>query len=133
MRWGAELFKVGGPFQVKGLSWRRPARGMRGDGRDPVVRDFRRWQQGQTGLPFVDAGMRELAGAVDGEGRCTNVRSRAVGSAASCLYAEFAWVRVRAVPRRAASLGRCARAAPAVVAAGGRETLAIRHPVPRLV
>jgi deoxyribodipyrimidine photolyase len=66
LRWGVDLFKVGGPFRVRGLVWRRPQRGVGaaegGAGNsDPVACDFRRWQQGQTGMPFVDAGMRELA------------------------------------------------------------------------
>jgi len=54
LRWRADLFKVTGPFHVEGLFWRNPA--------DPATQHlFRRWQRGETGFPFVDAGMRELA------------------------------------------------------------------------
>lgn len=49
LSWGTKLFKVGGPFKVSGLEWSY----------DQVR--FARWQAGQTGYPFVDAGMRELA------------------------------------------------------------------------
>ncbi|CAJ1439427.1 unnamed protein product [Effrenium voratum] len=49
LAWGTSLFKIGGPFDVKGLTWRR----------DKEL--FEKWRQGQTGFPFVDAGMRELA------------------------------------------------------------------------
>eukprot|EP00927_Polykrikos_kofoidii_P025259 TRINITY_DN22729_c0_g2_i1.p1 TRINITY_DN22729_c0_g2~~TRINITY_DN22729_c0_g2_i1.p1 ORF type:complete len:728 (+),score=104.12 TRINITY_DN22729_c0_g2_i1:124-2307(+) len=47
--WGTSLFKLGGPFGVRGLKWRRD---------DHLLQ---RWIAGRTGFPFVDAGMRELA------------------------------------------------------------------------
>lgn len=47
--WGTNLFKIGGPFKVSGIEW----------GYDKEA--FAKWQAGQTGFPFVDAGMRELA------------------------------------------------------------------------
>merc|ERR1712232_1119338 len=49
LSWGTNLFKVGGPFQVSGLKWSY----------DEVL--FAKWKAGETGYPFVDAGMRELA------------------------------------------------------------------------
>eukprot|EP00928_Gymnodinium_smaydae_P027897 TRINITY_DN21428_c0_g2_i2.p1 TRINITY_DN21428_c0_g2~~TRINITY_DN21428_c0_g2_i2.p1 ORF type:complete len:624 (-),score=65.22 TRINITY_DN21428_c0_g2_i2:104-1975(-) len=49
LSWGTNLFKVGGPFRVSGLKW----------GYDQEL--FSKWQRGETGFPFVDAGMRELA------------------------------------------------------------------------
>lgn len=49
LSWGTRLFKIGGPFRVSGIQW----------GYDEG--SFKRWQAGQTGYPFVDAGMRELA------------------------------------------------------------------------
>merc|ERR1712232_1540313 len=49
LSWGTKLFKAGGPFQVTGIEWSHD------------LEKFRQWQAGQTGFPFVDAGMRELA------------------------------------------------------------------------
>jgi deoxyribodipyrimidine photolyase len=49
LAWGTKLFKLGGPFQVSGIEWNHDQDA------------FRKWQSGQTGYPFVDAGMRELA------------------------------------------------------------------------
>jgi hypothetical protein len=49
LSWGTNLFKVGGPFQVKGIKWSY----------DQEL--FAKWKKGETGFPFVDAGMRELA------------------------------------------------------------------------
>lgn len=49
LAWGTSLFKIGGPFHVQGLEWSRD------------MELFRKWREGQTGFPFVDAGMRELA------------------------------------------------------------------------
>jgi len=49
LSWGTKLFKVGGPFEVSGLEWSYD-QGL-----------FARWRAGETGYPFVDAGMRELA------------------------------------------------------------------------
>ena len=49
LSWGTSLFKVNGPFRVEGLEWGRDAE------------RFAQWRAGQTGFPFVDAGMRELA------------------------------------------------------------------------
>lgn len=49
LSWGTKLFKVGGPFQISGVKWSY----------DQEL--FKRWQAGQTGYPFVDAGMRELS------------------------------------------------------------------------
>lgn len=49
LSWGTNLFKVGGPFKVKGIEWSHD------------LEKFRQWQAGQTGFPFVDAGMKELA------------------------------------------------------------------------
>jgi deoxyribodipyrimidine photo-lyase len=49
LSWGTKLFKVGGPFQVTGLDWSYDKE------------RFPKWQSGETGYPFVDAGMRELA------------------------------------------------------------------------
>mmetsp|Transcript_124534 Transcript_124534/g.278473 ORF Transcript_124534/g.278473 Transcript_124534/m.278473 type:complete len:688 (-) Transcript_124534:152-2215(-) len=48
LSWGTNLFKVGGPFQVKGIEWSHDQE------------KFAKWQAGETGFPFVDAGMREL-------------------------------------------------------------------------
>jgi len=49
LSWGTKLFKVGGPFQVRGIHWSYDRE------------KFARWRAGETGYPFVDAGMRELA------------------------------------------------------------------------
>eukprot|EP00451_Oxyrrhis_marina_P014879 CAMPEP_0204321212 /NCGR_PEP_ID=MMETSP0469-20131031/8035_1 /ASSEMBLY_ACC=CAM_ASM_000384 /TAXON_ID=2969 /ORGANISM="Oxyrrhis marina" /LENGTH=580 /DNA_ID=CAMNT_0051302487 /DNA_START=30 /DNA_END=1772 /DNA_ORIENTATION=+ len=49
LKWGNRVFQLGGPFGVKGLEWTR----------DMTL--VRRWIEGRTGFPFVDAGMRELA------------------------------------------------------------------------
>lgn len=49
LSWGTKLFKIGGPFQISGVAW----------GRDQDL--FAKWRAGETGYPFVDAGMRELA------------------------------------------------------------------------
>lgn len=49
LTWGTSVFRLHGPFHVKGLEWRKDA-GL-----------FDRWRRGLTGFPFVDAGMRELA------------------------------------------------------------------------
>lgn len=49
LSWGTSLFKVDGPFQVSGLKWSY----------DQEL--FTKWKNGETGFPFVDAGMRELA------------------------------------------------------------------------
>ena len=49
LSWGTRLFKIGGPFEVKGIEWKK----------DMVL--FEKWREGRTGFPFVDAGMRELA------------------------------------------------------------------------
>jgi len=49
LAWGTSLFKIGGPFHIKGVQWKR----------DQEL--FQKWCLGQTGFPFVDAGMRELA------------------------------------------------------------------------
>jgi deoxyribodipyrimidine photo-lyase len=49
LSWGTSLFKIGGPFEVKGIEW--------GYNRE----SFAKWCAGETGFPFVDAGMRELA------------------------------------------------------------------------
>lgn len=48
LAWGTSLFKIGGPFHIKGVQWK-----------DQEL--FQKWCLGQTGFPFVDAGMRELA------------------------------------------------------------------------
>nr|QDO16336.1 cryptochrome DASH [Lingulodinium polyedra] len=47
--WRTSLFQLVGPYGVRGLEWRRDAH------------LFKQWQEGRTGFPFVDAGMRELA------------------------------------------------------------------------
>jgi deoxyribodipyrimidine photo-lyase len=47
IKYGNDVFKVGG-IQQKKRNWRH--------NRD----DFRRWADGQTGIPFIDANMREL-------------------------------------------------------------------------
>lgn len=49
LSWGTNLFKGGGPFRVRGIAWNYDSE------------KFAKWQAGQTGFPFVDAGMRELA------------------------------------------------------------------------
>ncbi|CAE7397099.1 CRYD [Symbiodinium pilosum] len=49
LAWGTSLFKIGGPFHVKGLEWSHD------------MELFQKWREGNTGFPFVDAGMRELA------------------------------------------------------------------------
>ncbi|CAK8989385.1 unnamed protein product [Durusdinium trenchii] len=49
LAWGTSLFKIGGPFGVTGIPWRKD------------LELFEKWRLGQTGFPFVDAGMRELA------------------------------------------------------------------------
>jgi deoxyribodipyrimidine photo-lyase len=49
LAWGTKLFKIGGPFQISGVEWSY----------DKEL--FAKWRAGQTGFPFVDAGMRELA------------------------------------------------------------------------
>lgn len=49
LSWGTDLFKIGGPFKISGVAW----------GHDQEL--FAKWRAGQTGYPFVDAGMRELA------------------------------------------------------------------------
>lgn len=49
LSWGTKLFKAGGPFQVTGIKWSY----------DQSL--FAKWKAGETGYPFVDAGMRELA------------------------------------------------------------------------
>jgi deoxyribodipyrimidine photo-lyase len=49
LSWGTNLFKVGGPFRVKGIKWNYDKE------------KYAKWQAGETGFPFVDAGMRELA------------------------------------------------------------------------
>nr|QDO16303.1 cryptochrome DASH [Lingulodinium polyedra] len=49
LTWGSRIFHLKGPFGTVGLEWRS----------DREL--FRRWQRGETGFPFVDAGMRELA------------------------------------------------------------------------
>jgi len=59
--WGKKLFLRGGPFSLKGgdVPWATPS-DFRDDKGAAVRQSFRRWQLGQTGFPFVDAGMREL-------------------------------------------------------------------------
>lgn len=48
-----ELGRINGKAQFDALPWRDPA--------DPdVAMDIRAWQQGRTGYPIVDAGMRQL-------------------------------------------------------------------------
>lgn len=47
IRYGDDMFKAGG-IQHKERNWRRNEN------------DFERWAQGQTGIPFIDANMREL-------------------------------------------------------------------------
>lgn len=49
LSWGTNLFKIGGPFKVAGVKW--------------IYNQhlFDKWKRGETGYPFVDAGMRELA------------------------------------------------------------------------
>jgi deoxyribodipyrimidine photo-lyase len=49
LSWGTNLFKVGGPFRVSGIKWKYDQGA------------FAKWTAGETGFPFVDAGMRELA------------------------------------------------------------------------
>ncbi|CAE8660270.1 unnamed protein product [Polarella glacialis] len=49
LSWGTKLFKIGGIFQIAGVKWSYD-QGL-----------FEKWRAGQTGYPFVDAGMRELA------------------------------------------------------------------------
>lgn len=49
MSWGTNLFKIGGPFKISGVEWSYDER------------LFEKWRAGETGYPFVDAGMRELA------------------------------------------------------------------------
>lgn len=49
LSWGNNLFKIGGPFRTTGIKW----------GYDREA--FEKWRAGQTGYPFVDAGMRQLA------------------------------------------------------------------------
>ncbi|WEL17124.1 Deoxyribodipyrimidine photolyase [Halorhabdus sp. SVX81] len=48
-KYGGKLFTPGGIRERTDLDWRRDES------------DFRRWQEGRTGVPFVDAAMRELA------------------------------------------------------------------------
>mmetsp|Transcript_8235 Transcript_8235/g.14608 ORF Transcript_8235/g.14608 Transcript_8235/m.14608 type:complete len:676 (-) Transcript_8235:225-2252(-) len=49
LSWGPQLFKIGGPFKISGVEWKYD------------MELFAKWQAGQTGYPFVDAGMRELS------------------------------------------------------------------------
>ena len=58
LKWGSNLFKVHGPFHTKGTAWGGIGKGA--VGRKENEEKFRRWRYGLTGLPFVDAGMRQL-------------------------------------------------------------------------
>jgi deoxyribodipyrimidine photo-lyase len=49
-RHGDDVFKVGGPIRRAAYQWEEDADGGL----------FRRWKEGNTGVPFVDANMREL-------------------------------------------------------------------------
>jgi deoxyribodipyrimidine photo-lyase len=54
LTWGTTLFSADGPLASSGHRWRDPA--------DKETRRlFEKWTRGQTGFPFVDAGMRQLA------------------------------------------------------------------------
>eukprot|EP00466_Bigelowiella_natans_P001315 jgi/Bigna1/41078/e_gw1.49.21.1 len=52
IRWGNTLFHRRGPLNSSGHPWRKDNAETR--------RLFRRWTEGLTGYPFVDAGMRQL-------------------------------------------------------------------------
>ena len=59
LRWGRRLFLLGGPFQIHDTYAALPSFWRPNSFETDAL--FRRWQLGQTGFPFVDAGMRELA------------------------------------------------------------------------
>ena len=62
---GAQFFDLGGIRERTDIDWRDP------DADDDAAREFERWAAGETGIPFVDANMRELnrTGYVSNRGR----------------------------------------------------------------
>ena len=53
-KYGKQFFAPGGLRERDDISWRAPAED------DEAARQFERWMAGETGIPFVDANMREL-------------------------------------------------------------------------
>ncbi len=51
--WGSALFTIHGPFGTKGVDWHSLKSNKDRE-------NFKRWQLGTTGYPFIDAGMRQL-------------------------------------------------------------------------